>query len=596
MRLAAIDWKRLAWRAAGPAIILAAAALASAPLKIDSYSCGHDFDFHLLSWFEAANSWRHGLFYPHWTASANYGAGEPRFIFYPPLTWMLGAALRRLMTWGLVPAAITFLMLAGTGLATRALALELLADAPATLAGCIALFSGYSLFNAYERSAYGEMMGGLLVPLLLLFALRQRRPNGTGMHRALDGSLAPLAVVVACLWLSDVPIGIMGCYLLAAVALGAALLRRSLAPVLRAAGGAILGLGLASIYLVPATWEQRWVDVAQATTLDPGSRVEANWLFARHSDPAMDLHDAVLLKVSIIASSMLALALLALVLAWRRGRLKERRNEWILLALIPAVILLLQFPISLPVWKLVPELRMLQFPWRWILAIEAPMGIFLAAAFWPVKRWRQTCLCVLFALLFAGAIWFANKSFRQNCDADDSISGMLTTYRSGTGFEGYNEYAPPDADNSLVAAGLPGACLVADPNQTLGAPSEDIDNPVWDPSQHSCEATFAATWPAREHFHVSAGIQNSGYLVLRLRKYPAWRVTMNGKPVSSLGSRDDGLMVIPVPRGLATVDATWKTTGDAIAGRWLSGIALAFVTAFWLLERRLRLQIQPHLS
>lgn len=601
-RIAAIDWSRVVRRAAGPAAVLAAAALASAPLR--RYSCGHDFDFHLLSWFEAANSWRHGLIYPHWTATPNYGAGEPRFIFYPPLTWMLGAALDLVLRWNSVILAMVFLTMAGAGLATRALALELLPDGAATLAGCVSIFSGYSLFNAYERSAFGEMMGGLLLPLLLLFALRERNPTAGLARRAFDGSLVPLAVAVASLWLSDVPVGIMGCYLLAAVSLGAALLRRSWAPVLRAAGGAVLGIGLASIYLVPATWEQRWVDVAQATTLDPGSRVEANWLFARHSDPSMDLHDAVLLKVSIVASSMLALALVALVVAWLRGRLNSRRDWWILLALILAAILFLQFSVSLPLWKSIPKLRMLQFPWRWMLVLEAPLGIFIAAAFWPAKRWRQAGLCSLFALLFIGATWFANHIFRQGCDADDSISGMLKAYRSGAGFEGYNEYAPPDADNSTVAAGLPGACLVADPGKALGAPSEDIDNPVWDPSQHSCLATFPAAWIAPEHFRVSAAIDEPGYLVLRLRRYPAWRVTLNGQAVRAVGNRDDGLMVVPAPRGAAEIDATWTTTADAIAGRWLSAIALVFVLAVCWLERKLRKQpnhqssgqIRPRLS
>jgi 6-pyruvoyl-tetrahydropterin synthase related domain len=589
------EWKPLARRISGPVIILLAAALATAPLRINGYSCGHDFDFHLANWFDAFASWQRGLFYPHWTASPDYGAGEPRFVFYPPLTWMLGAALHLRMNWIFVPAALVFLMLAGTGLGTRALALELLEDGPATVAGCVAIFSGYSLFTAYERTAFGELTGGFWIPLLLLFALRVRSPAGNLTERTFDGSVAPLALVVGGMWLSNVPLGVMGCYLLAAAALVAALLRKSWAPVMRAAAGAALGIGLASIYLVPATWEQRWVDEAQATN-DPGSRIEASWMFARHSDPSMDMHDAVLLKVSIIAASMLLIAFAGLLVAALRGRLKARRDLWIVLALIPAVILLLQFPVSLPIWNLLPKLRLLQFPWRWMVTLEAPMGIFFATALWPAKLWRRVLFAIVCIALFVGATLFASRNFSQLCDADDSIPGMWNVYRSGAGFEGYNEYAPPDADNSLLASGLPGACLVENPQQKLGAPSEDSDNPEWDPSQHSCEATFPAAWTAPEHLHLSASASHAGYLILRLRSYPAWRVTVNGALAAKLPERDDGLIVVPVAPGAANVDVRWTITGDVVAGRWLSSAAVVLFALVCLWEWKLRRPARPRLS
>jgi hypothetical protein len=221
-----LNWRRFV----GPGIILLAAAVATAPQIYRGNSCGHDFDIHLVSWFDCLNSWRHGIAYPQWTPSANYGAGEPRFIFYPPLTWMLGAALGLVLPWQVAPIVLTFLLLAATGLATRALALRGLPDAPATLAGCAALFSGYALFTAYERSAFGEL-AGFWIPLLLLFALRHRNASGTLWRRAFDGSAAPLALVVAGAWLSNAPLGVMASYLLAAVALVLALLRRSWAPV-----------------------------------------------------------------------------------------------------------------------------------------------------------------------------------------------------------------------------------------------------------------------------------------------------------------------------------------------------------------------------
>ncbi|MGZ5148105.1 MAG: hypothetical protein ACXWCP_31615, partial [Burkholderiales bacterium] len=138
----------------GPAIICLAACIATSPDLIYKTSCGHDFDFHLASWLDGQASWKHGLFYPHWAPSPNYGAGEPRFVFYPPLTWMLGAAFGLIFPWKAVELAITCSFLAATGLATRMLARQAMPDAPATLAGCIALFSGYSMFTAYERTAF----------------------------------------------------------------------------------------------------------------------------------------------------------------------------------------------------------------------------------------------------------------------------------------------------------------------------------------------------------------------------------------------------------------------------------------------------------
>ena len=228
----------------GPAIICLAAFIATSPDLFRGNSCGHDFDFHLASWLDVVTSWRHGLFYPHWAPSPNYGAGEPRFVFYPPLTWMLGAAFGLIFPWKGVGLAITCSFLAATGITTRLLARQTMPDAPATLAGCVALFSGYSMFTAYERSAFGELAGGFWIPLLLLLVFRDRNPQNSVWRRAFDGSAVLLALVIAGAWLSNAPLGVMASYLLAAVALVVAKLQRSWAPILRSAVAVTLGLGL----------------------------------------------------------------------------------------------------------------------------------------------------------------------------------------------------------------------------------------------------------------------------------------------------------------------------------------------------------------
>lgn len=573
-------------------LILLAAAAATAPLIVWGQSCGHDFDFHLVSWFDALASWRQGIVYPHWTPSPNFGAGEPRFIFYPPLIWMLGAALGAIADWRFVPVILTFVLLAATGWGTRTLARQAMPKGAATLAGCLAICSGYALFTTYERSAYAELAGGLWIPLMLFLVLREKakrtalsdRPSL--LRKACDGSAALLALVVAAAWLSNAPVGVMASYLLAAFALVIALLSRSWAPVLRAAIGAVLGLGLAAFYLVPAAVEQRWIDIRQATD-DPGLLVQNSFLFGKHANPLLELHDTELLKVSWIAVIMIAAAFAGILVSWIRKSLPGKHRWWIPLALTPLAILLLQLPLSLPVWNALPKLRFLQFPWRWLAALEAPMAIFVAAAACQSTRKRRGLVAAGACLIFAAAPVTCGVLFHQNCDSEDAVAGMVQSYRSGAGFEGTDEYAPRGADNTLVASNLPDACLVQDPTIELGK-GQPGTTPEW--LAGSCEATFPFTanakGPAPEHKAVRAVTPHAGYLVLRLRRYPAWDVRVNGQPIRNAPMREDGLIAVPVPAGAADVTVDWTTTRDVQWGWWISGAALALVAGLGALERR----------
>jgi hypothetical protein len=578
----------------GPAVVLIAAAIAVTPQLLQGNSCGHDFDFHLVSWFDALNAWRHGILYPHWTSSTNYGAGEPRFVFYSPLTWMLGAAFASVLPWSLVPIAVTFLLLAGTGLATRTLAREALSDSAATMAGCIALFSGYALFTAYERTAFAELAGGFWIPLVMLYALSPQRQGPVAGDSDLRNTgartIAPLAIAIAGAWLSNPTVGVMACYLLAAIALMQLLLTRSWVPILRASAGALFGIGLVSLYLVPAAWEQRWVDIHKVTE-DVGQTLENNWLFAVHADPALAYHDQVLHTVSMIAILMVAATFSGLLVCWLRGRLPGERRWWIPLALIPAAVLLLQFPFSRPFWNLLPDLRFLQFPWRWLVILEAPMAIFLVAAVWPresARNWHRIALGSAFAAILLIMTAYAARDFFQPCDDEDAVPGMLNVYRSGRGFIGSFEYEPIGADISLIATGLPEACLVTDPATELGKPAADPDAPPeWNAAQGTCEATFALAVNSNpEHLRISATTPQAGYLVLRLRSYPAWLVMVNGQPVSSLPFRKDGLLAVPIPQGTVNLSVDWTTTTDVLFARWLSALSVLALTGLWLFERR----------
>jgi hypothetical protein len=578
----------------GLAIILLAALIAILPLLVRGPSCGHDFNYHFFSWLDMQRNWRQGIPYPSWAPSPDYRAGEPRYIFYPPLETMAGAALGTILPWNLVPIALTFLILAAAGLAVRALAREGMDDAPAALAGCAAIFFGYALFTAYERSDFAELTGSIWIPLLMLFALRDRNASARRWRRALDGSAAPLALALALAWISDAPLGVMAMYLLAGMALAVALMAKSWAPVIRAAIAAVLGLGMAAIYILPAAWEQRWVAIDRSTG-DLGVMIQGSWLFARHSDPNLALHDLVLHQVSEIVVAMIAVTLGGLLVGWLRGRLPDARRWWLPLSVLPFIVLFLQFPISQPVWNALPELRFMQFPWRWLVVLEAPMGIFFAAAVWPVRRRWRFAVVPLCAVLFAVETVWAARYWFQPCRPEDTVAAIVNRYRTGSVLDDSDEFAPPDSDDDLLVLGLPDACLVSDPTVALGKATAD-GTLVWTAGQGTCQATYSAqtsTASSVEHLLLRAVIPHPAFLILRLRTYPAWRVRVNGKAVSNLPQRDDGLFAVPVPSGPVTLSVDWTSTPDVIAARCISLIAVLLILGLWALERKLT---RPRLS
>src|ERR1700761_890270 len=139
----------------GPAILLPLlAVIAVAPLIAHGCSCGHDFEFHLESWLDAAGQMRHGTLDPAWTVTAAWNAGEPRFLFYPPLSWIFGALLALTMPFPAAPIVFTAVALLAAAFAMYLLARDYASPTAAILASAVYIASPYMLFTAFERTAY----------------------------------------------------------------------------------------------------------------------------------------------------------------------------------------------------------------------------------------------------------------------------------------------------------------------------------------------------------------------------------------------------------------------------------------------------------
>lgn len=567
-------------RFAGPLVILAAAAIAVWPLIASGPSCGPDFSFHFVSWVEAQRTLREGIVYPHWASGPNFGAGEPRFVFYPPLTWMAGSFLGLIFPWRLVSIVLVYLLLAATGFANRALARQMLADGPATLAGCASIFFGNMLVDVYMRSDYGELTAGFWIPLLLLLQLRKSKPSGSLLEQTLFGAV-PSALVVAGIWLSNGPLAIMASYLLAATALVSAAIKKSWAPVARAALSAVIGSALAAVYLVPAICERGWASIGLAIS-EPEYIVENSWLFSHLGDPGWSRFYMMLQIHSWLTIVMFAISAASVWLAWKRGKLARERAWWIPLALIPVAVLLMQLPLSEPLWKWLPALRYLQFPWRWLVVMNAPLALFFATAVWVNPLRGRVPLVAVCALLFIIVTGSTSGICFQNCH---NVIAAIPLAEPIEGIRGKPEYAPPGIRHPLVEADVLGNCVVSSLEDLSGQPEHD-SKPALSGSAPPCTANFVQMVNQSEHKIFMGSANHAGYLILHLRSYPAWRVTVNGRAADATREGGYGLMAVPIAKGPALVIVDWTTTPDVWMGRCISVLALVLLIALFVVERK----------
>lgn len=557
-------------------LIFACAAIAVLPLAWRGTTCGHDFDFHLQSWLEVIHHWREGILYPHWDASANYGAGEPRFVFYPPVSWLLGALIGIVLPWTWTQVAFTLIAFIGCGLSFYTMAREWMTDDAATVSACIYLLNPYLMFVAYERTAYGEMLSATLLPLLVLYALRQK------------ASLLPLSFVIATLWLTNAPSAVMGCYLLALLVLIAAIRDRSYALIPRSVGAVALGLGLAAFYIVPAIYEQHWVEITRA--IAPGMRVEDSFLFGHTGE---SFHDHVLHTASWIAVILLAATVVAALLSWRDKRPNQLRAP--LIATLIAVCILL-LPFSDILWRHAPELKFLQFPWRWLLVLGLIMATFiglslrgslLEAATRKTIRTRAISMLALAVVMSSLAAFI----FWQPCDDEDNIAAQRSTFRD-TGFEGTDEYTVGNADNGDIQQDLPPVRILKTEDSDE-ADSSIEENPEWQPNTaDTVDARLNINHWTSESKEVAVRLSTPAFAVFRLMDYPAWQVQVNGKAVSARPRRDDGLLAIPLDPGQSVITVRYTSTRDVELGRAPSLLALCVVIAVLTeTKRRRRLRL-----
>jgi hypothetical protein len=518
----------LLWR---PLVAIAVAAFViEIPFFFFGTPSGHDVEFHLYSWLDVLAQWKQRIVLPRWAAMANFGYGEPRFIFYPPGSWTLGALLSTFVPWRFASPVYIWLVLVLAGASMFVLVRRWLSRRDAIFAAVLYAVNPYHLIIVYWRSAFAELLASCLVPLLLLVVLK-----------AADGErrvVIPLALLLAAAWLINAPAAVMIHYSLALLVLVLAWRKRS--PRLLGVGAAAVALGasLAAFYLLPAIYEQKWVNIDEA--ISTGSRPQDNFLFIHTNDRDHDAFNRIMSWIALVE----IVATLGAVWAARKWR-ETKPDLWNALAIWAVACSVVMFPVSAVLWKYLPKLEFMQFPWRWLLCLSMIFSLFVTLG---LRRWwTRASICVVAIVVLAlgwtriQVPWWDNRA---------DLKEMRDNMTDQIGYEGTDEYTPVGADPTA------------------------IDKDAW--KVRGAGGAHAAIrvykWDA-ESKYFTAEMSDPDELTLKLFAYPAWRVEVNGRVVRT-GSRENGQILVPVEAGMNRVEVKFVRTWDRTLGGWITLLAV----------------------
>ncbi|HEY6946834.1 MAG TPA: hypothetical protein VI431_16975, partial [Candidatus Acidoferrum sp.] len=329
-------------------------------------------------------------------------------------------------------------------------------------------------------------------------------------------------------------------------------------PLWRGFGGLALGFGLAGFYLVPAAYEQRWVNIDQA--LSSGLQPAQNFLYTLINDPEHNLFNWTASNVAIL---LMVVTGIAALLAKRDGKHTQDAGNteaagkpWLALLLLSAAATFLMIRPSAILWSLLPKLRFIQFPWRWMGILAVPYAYFGAAA---VVRHRARWIWLIVVIVsVAGAAAFLVR--RAWWDSDD-IPVLQEAIANGKGFDGTDEYDPAKDDHTNLPTKAPQVQILPAKGAKASPPKAEIR---------------IMRWTAEEK-ELSVTSPHELRLAVRLLDYPAWRVEVNGRPVIPESPETTAQIILPLAARTQHIRIKFVDTRDRVWGKVISGVAgLAF--------------------
>ncbi|NES83049.1 MAG: YfhO family protein [Moorea sp. SIO2B7] len=555
-------------------IILLLAALAiNADLVLNGIKFISDLPLHITWLQHFSKQLTEGIWYPRWLAGTNYGYGNPSFVFYPPLVYYIGSFLKFI---GLnIQQTITYLFILasfGSGISFYSYARNTWGKIAACLGSLFYLTLPYLVLNSHVRGSLAETWALVWLPLGVLLTEKAIRQPKWRLALAFLVAIISLTHVPSLLLYTIVWCLYSFCFLLRGYTWKAVVLT---------IGSALLGLGIASFYLLPAILEKSWVGVDTMRSVSGG--FQANLI----GTPVNWVSKFMLNNIQpIFLQGFLEIICLTIIvfLCYRQDRQKIKIISYWLLFLL-SISLMMTYP-SVRIWQASKTLQMVQFPWRLMGLFSFGVSVMFTLAVRGIIRTSYPKKIVLWLVILVIIITNVNHSYKltkqlpgfndQNAIASyiankkpKYVKGVLKNIKIlniafydpySNGLEDAIEYRPLTPNRKLAPLFEPGHPPISVLN---GKALIQLNK-----------------WGSYERlFNLS--VKETSVIAIRSYYYPAWHLYINQKPHPIIVS-SNGTITMKLDPGSYQVELRYLWTNSFKLGIILSMISIIVIGLyFW---------------
>ena len=486
----------------------------------------HDGEYHVIRFYEFDKALRSGEWYPLWAADLNKGYGIPLFNYVYPLPNYVASLLHAFGASFIDAFKFNMFLALLIGACFMYPWSRLFFG---TLGGMISAvfytYAPYHLLDIYIRGSVGEVWALAFFPAFLWAATKLLKEKKT--------FYLPIAAIFLSLIIFSHNI-LAYIFFPFAVAYMFFLAKDERKKMLQAAPSLILGIGLSSIFWIPALLERGYVRGLEIFNYESHfvelyQLIFPSWGSGFSGDAATEG-----LSFQIGVANLIAL-LVCVFFLWRKRKKENVLRISLFMFIWLGATIFIMFPFSSFIWKTIPLIQYTQFPWRF-LSLVILFASFLAGSIVYHKPSRP--LFVLLLLLpVITTIGYTKPPFYHMRDDNHYIS----------------------RSNFIDGTNSPG----------------DVFNTQW----------FDVSLPKKSAFLTNSEestIINTAY-------FPGWQVSVNGKKVEARVSKE-GLIEIDRVSENDSIKAKLVDTMPKMAGKLISGLSLCIVLL--LLLRRLIVRIR----